>query len=221
MGSADEARYFEPVSRQRVDGRRNSTMTIIVSRHGESVAAAHSVANGDPSRDNGLTNKGQDGARELGKEVADDPIALCVTSLFPRTRQTGEIALTGRRIPFLQMAELNDIRYGYFEGRPTEEYDDWSSNIGMDGRPPDGGESRMDVARRMCDAFGEILRRNEECILVVTHELLIAYLRMAIDGSDPSPDHPDVPYSTAFRWPDADVETGLQRIRAWLAGGEA
>lgn len=71
---------------------------IILSRHGESVATAEGIQNGDPEADSGLTERGREQARGLCREIAQDPIDLCVVSMFPRAQQTAALALSGRDI---------------------------------------------------------------------------------------------------------------------------
>src|SRR5947209_3873659 len=98
---------------------------VIVARHGESVAIAEGIANGDPVRDRGLTEAGRRQAQELGRLLAGERIDLCVTSAFPRTQETARIALTGLDVPFTVLETLNDIRLGELEGKPRDEYRAW------------------------------------------------------------------------------------------------
>jgi broad specificity phosphatase PhoE len=185
---------------------------IIVSRHGQSVAVAEGIENGDPATDAGLTAAGQEAARELGRHIAHDPIELCITSRFPRAQQTAALALSGRAIAFLVDQDLDDIRYGEFEGQPTERYRAWVKAHDR-ATPLPGGESRMQVAARLCRAFDAILQRPECCALVVTHELLIALLLCAMDGQPLGQMHPDIPYATPYCLAAADVARGAVLLR--------
>jgi broad specificity phosphatase PhoE len=47
-----------------------------------------------------------------------------------------------------------------------------------------GGESLDDAARRYADAYGKLLDRPEQSILVVMHEIPLRYAINAADGSD-------------------------------------
>jgi broad specificity phosphatase PhoE len=116
---------------------------IILSRHGEGVATVQGIENGDPERDEGLTPAGQGQARELGRVTAEDPIEICVTSEFSRTKQTAELALAGRPVPFQVVPTLNDMRYGVLEGRPHAHYLDWARAHSLTTPIPGGGESRV------------------------------------------------------------------------------
>ena len=75
--------------------------------------------------------------------VVGDPIDLCVTSEFERTRQTADLALEGRDVPRLVVPELNDPLYGSYEGGALEDV----PLVGRlapasDDEVPGGGESR-------------------------------------------------------------------------------
>src|SRR4029078_10469518 len=80
------------------------------------------LTNGDPGVRVVLTATGRDEARRLGAELADDVIDLCVTSEFERAQETADRALEDRDVPRLVLADLNDIRFGEFEGRPLTDY---------------------------------------------------------------------------------------------------
>lgn len=189
---------------------------IIVSRHGESVESAAGIKNGDPDRDPGLTTAGQEQARELGRELAGDPIDLCVTSRFPRTRQTAALALAGRDIPCTVDPNLDDIDYGEFEGQPKARYDTWAREHTL-ATPIPGGESRVDVVRRLCAAFEALLARSEHCALVVTHDLVIDDLLRAIDDLGPETVHRHIPYATPYRLTVENVSRAVLRLRRWPA----
>jgi probable phosphoglycerate mutase len=188
---------------------------IILSRHGESVAIAAGVENGDPGADQGLTEQGREQARELGRQIADDPLDLCVVSLFPRVQQTADLALLDRQVRQIVTSNLDDIRYGDFEGQPKESYTAWVKANGLT-TPLPGGESRMQVVARLCAAFEGILDRSEHHAVVVTHELLVDDLLLATQGRSPAQPHGDIPFATPYRLAAADVGRGVKFLRAFL-----
>jgi len=188
---------------------------IILSRHGESVATARGIQNGDPNTDGGLTARGQEQARALGRQIAQDPIDLCVVSLFPRVQQTAVQALSGRAITCLVDPDLDDIRYGDFEGQPKDSYRAWSKTHGWTTPLPDG-ESRSQVAARLCSAFEAILGRAEHCALVVTHELLIDDLLRAVQGQPPAQVHGDIPFATRYHLTAVEAQRGITFLRGFL-----
>ncbi len=91
---------------------------------------------------------------------------------FERVRETAELALAGRDVPLLVVPELNDPRYGEFEGGSL----DGVPRLGRAARPPldapAGGEQpRASVAAATPAASGSLLDRPEDTILVVAHSL--------------------------------------------------
>jgi probable phosphoglycerate mutase len=192
---------------------------VVLSRHGQSVATAHGLENGAPDRDEGLTPTGREQARELGRLIAGDPIEVAVTSDFPRTKQTAELALEGRPVPFRAVRTLNDIRYGMFEGRPQHEYLEWMQTQHM-AQPIPGGESRVQVVRRLCAALEMILDLPQRIGLVVTHELLLADLLAAADGETPSQVRPKIQFATPYRVDRPAIQDALELLGQWVASQE-
>ncbi|MBA3691056.1 MAG: histidine phosphatase family protein [Actinobacteria bacterium] len=88
---------------------------LILVRHAESVFNVRGVLNADPSVPGGLTQRGREQARRLGRLLAEERIDLCVTTAFERTRETADVAFAGRDIPRLVLRELDDPPNGDFE----------------------------------------------------------------------------------------------------------
>jgi broad specificity phosphatase PhoE len=155
----------------------------ILARHGESTLNLEQRINGDPSVPVALTDKGRDEARLLGQQIKHVPVELCIHTRFARTRDTAEVALEGRGVPFEVEPLLDDIDVGELEGLPLDEYRAWKhQHVRSDDFP--GGESLDDAARRYAKAFGKLLERPEQSILVVMHEIPLRYAINAADGSD-------------------------------------
>ena len=66
---------------------------VILARHAQSALNLEGRVNGDPKVDVKLTARGVEQARELGLQLSQLPIDLCVHTRFARTRRTAEIAL--------------------------------------------------------------------------------------------------------------------------------
>jgi broad specificity phosphatase PhoE len=155
----------------------------VIARHGESTLNLEQRINGDPSVPVALTEKGREEARLLGQQIAHVPIELCVHTRFSRTRETAEVALEGRGVPFEVEPLLDDIDVGELEGLTLEEYRAWKrAHTRSDPFP--GGESLDDAARRYGQAYRKLLERPETSILIVTHEIPLRYAINAADGSD-------------------------------------
>jgi broad specificity phosphatase PhoE len=192
--------------------------TLILARHGESDYSARGLLNGDPSTEVGLTELGEEQARELGRALLETPLDLCVTTELHRTRRTAELALAGRDVPLEVWPDLNDPRAGAFEGRSLDDYRGWAWTAGSAEPVPGGGESRLEIVARVARAYGELLGRPEPSILAVGHALPIAYLLAAIDGKAPAArmDRP-VEYARATPVEAGALRRAVAVFESWCA----
>jgi broad specificity phosphatase PhoE len=188
----------------------------ILARHAESEFSVCQAVNGDPTVEGGgLTATGRDQARALGMLLLDDPIDLCVTTEFRRTQETANLALAGRDVPRMLVPELNDIRFGSFEGGTLEDYRAWAHSHGPADACPGGGESRADAAARFARGYRRILERPELTILIVAHGLPIRYLLAALIEQDPAAIVEPVPYAETHRISAGQLERATERLERW------
>ena len=188
--------------------------TLLAARHGESEYSAKQLVNGDPGVACPLTEAGRAQARALGKAVAAEPIDLAAVTQFERVRETAELALKGRDVPFLVVPELNDPRYGEFEGGPLDRYREWVWEQGpLDA--PAGGEHRGELAARYARGLRTLFDRPEETILLVAHSLPLAYLRDAAAGATPRSRTDQVDYAQVLRLDAADLRRAIDVLEAW------
>jgi broad specificity phosphatase PhoE len=188
---------------------------VVLARHGESELSLVGRTNGDPSLAVGLTEAGREQARQLGRDLAGERVDLCVTSEFLRAQETADLALAGREVPRLVLAELNDIRFGEFEGRLLTEYRAWAHAHGPDEPAPGGGDSRAQTVSRYVVAYGQLLDRPEPSILVVAHGLPVRYVLDAVEGRNPAAAVAQVPYAEPFRLGADELRTAVARLAAW------
>ena len=189
----------------------------ILVRHGESDFSARELVNGEIGVACPLTPRGVEQARTLAADLADEEIDLCVTSALERARETAAIALAGRPVPQLVFPELNDPRYGRFEGGPLADYLRWAHAHGSADEPGEGGESRAAIARRYSAGFRKVLERPERTVLVVTHSLPISYALMALSGQDPARRVDLVAYAEPYPLSSDELELAVARLEAWCA----
>lgn len=191
---------------------------LILARHGESEYSLRGLLNGDPAAGVDLTGRGEEESRQLGHELATEPLDLAVHSGFPRTRATLELALAGRDVPVLEEPRLADPRAGSFEGRTLDEYRAWAWNESSRVEAPGGGESRLAIAHRFAAGYRALLERPERTILAVIHALPIAYVLLALDGEPPRP-RVDVPveYARPYPFMRTELERALAVLEAWCA----
>jgi broad specificity phosphatase PhoE len=191
--------------------------SLILARHGQSIFSERGLVNGEATVPGPLTRKGEDEARELGREIADDPIDLCVTTEFERTRQTADLALVGRDVPRLVVPQLNDPRYGGYEGGELEAYRSWAGSAASGDAVPGGGEGRRHIIERYTRGFRVVLARAERCALVVAHSLPIAYVFAARDGTVPARRVPLVEHAHAYRIAAEELERAVTLLEDWCA----
>jgi broad specificity phosphatase PhoE len=189
--------------------------TALFVRHGESEYSVDLRLNGDAAVDVGLTARGREEARRLAGELAGTRLDLCVTSELRRTVETADLALAGQDVPRLVLPELNDPRYGSFEGATLAEYRAWADSAPSHARPSGDGESRLEIVTRYAHAFRILLARGERLILVVTHSLPIAYILATRDGALPRPRVPLVSHAAIHRVTAAELERAADALEAW------
>jgi broad specificity phosphatase PhoE len=192
---------------------------LILARRGETEWNVERRVYGDPAADVRLSEKGREEARRLGEELAGEELDLCVTTPFPRTQETADIALAGRgeAIPRLVVPELGDPGYGSFEGLGLDDYRAWARSQASSTVPPGGGESRLAVVTRYAAGFRRLLARPERSILAVCHSLPVAYALGARDGTPPEPRAAMVANAHPYRFGRADLERVAGVLEGWCA----
>jgi broad specificity phosphatase PhoE len=155
----------------------------VLVRHGQSELNVTRRVNGDPAVSVALTAQGEAEARSLSVQLAGIALDLCLQTRFGRTRQTAELALAGHDVPAEVEPLLDDIDVGELEGESIETYRAWKRGRGRTDAFP-GGESLDAAALRYADAYERLLRRSEQRILVVCHEIPVRYAVNAAAGSD-------------------------------------
>jgi broad specificity phosphatase PhoE len=188
---------------------------VFLARHGESAYSVAGRMNGDPRTEVRLTQRGRREAHELGAKLALVELDLCATSEFGRTHETADIALAGRDVPRLVVAELNDVRVGAFEGKTLAEYREWAHAQSPTALPPGGDESRAATVARYVRGYETVLERPEKTILVVAHGLPIRYVLNAARAELPEPIVQNVEHATPYELSRAELAVAVERLAAW------
>ena len=184
----------------------------VLARHGQSVLNVEQRVNGDPAVDVALSERGRAEAALLGEELAHLPVDRCVHTRFPRTRETAELALGARGVPFEVEPLLDDIDIGELEGQTIGDYRAWKKRHTRGDTFP-GGESLDDAARRYGAAFYRLLEGRQSVTVVVCHEIGVRYAVNAASGSDDldGPTH-DIRNAAPYLFDEDALERAARRI---------
>ena len=167
--------------------------TLLIVRHGETVWNAEGRIQGHT--DIGLSEKGADQARALGKRLADVPIDVAYTSDLKRSSETAKLVLGERDVVIIETPRLREYDKGAFEGMTLHEIKaqypkEYPRYLEKDlGYAPDGGESARDVSQRMAKIIDEIRSDHlNESVLVVSHggvlrAAMVSLLGMPLEGN--------------------------------------
>ena len=149
--------------------------TVIVARHGEAEYEVDVAGNHGGS----LTHAGREQARALGESLRDRRIAAIWCSGRSRAVQTAEIAAGVLGLPVRVRERLHEFDVGALAGRPmaSHPYDPvlqaWAA--GDLGTGPPGGETGVDVVRRMSDELTWVADQfRGETVLVISHGTAMA-----------------------------------------------
>jgi broad specificity phosphatase PhoE len=189
----------------------------VIARHAESTLNHERRVNGDPSVPVPLTEQGREEARQLGIQIANVPLDACVHTRFARTRETAEVALAGRDVPFLVEPLLDDIDVGDLDLAPVDEYRTWKRSHTRS-EPFPGGESLDDAADRYARAWATLLELPHAVVFVVCHEIPLRYALNGAGGSD-SLDGPvhELRNAAPYLFSEGDLERAVAGIERLLS----
>ena len=147
-------------------------MKVYCIRHGQTVANVRDIK-GEP--DTVLTPHGEEQAHTLASELLRDGARfdVVVSSPLIRAVQTAEI-IAGRSGITLEIFPALAARgLGEMTGCDGRQFASWMERSGYGTRPP-GGESRLDLERRMKRGLERITRRySGQRVLIVVHNGLL------------------------------------------------
>ncbi|KKP88230.1 MAG: Isoleucine-tRNA ligase [Candidatus Nomurabacteria bacterium GW2011_GWA2_35_80] len=159
-----------------------------VMRHGEAENNVLKVCSSAPDNIHHLTEKGKKQVTEAVKSLVDKNIDMIFASSFLRTEETTNIIKKVINFPSQnikidsRLVELND---GIFADGPIQKVHDFfkNNNLSKYDGAPEGGESLVDVKKRVGEFIYEIDRKYQnKNILIITHEDTVWALFSAING---------------------------------------
>jgi alpha-ribazole phosphatase/probable phosphoglycerate mutase len=164
-------------------------MKIILLRHGQTEWNALQKYQGHI--DIGLNDIGREQAEKLALYLRENEnIEAIYCSDLSRSRETAEIIGRELQLPVQADERLREIGFGNWEGMTyeevsqtyPEEYAKWFNN-NLTIKVP-GGESIDDLLARSLPALGDLAKKHEGTVLVVSHGGLIKTILNHILGSD-------------------------------------
>lgn len=148
-------------------------MNLYFVRHGETEHNKNKCYYG--SIDVNITNRGILQAEKGAEVLKNINFSKVYSSELKRTAQTASILLKDKQYNLIQDKRINELDFGVFEGKSHEEIkeryseewklwcDDWKNFI-----PPEG-ESYIEFYTRIKNFMNDILKLNEDNVLIVTH----------------------------------------------------
>ena len=171
--------------------------TLILIRHGQSLGNAERRFTRGP--DEPLTDQGREEARAAGRlvRVHHRPRAL-YSSPFARALETARLIGEVVGLDPERVEDLREQFFGELHGRPYASFREAAEAgaVSRWERRPPGGESLIEVARRVGPVLDAIARRHAgETVVVVSHGGVMAALRG--HASDDLVSEPEVPRNAA------------------------
>ena len=148
--------------------------TIYIIRHGQSMANKLDVFLGHHNMD--LTEQGRQQARRTAAFLEDIRPDVIYSSDLTRAYQTAEPTAEFFGLPIIKEPRLREIFAGEWEDVPfltiaekyPESFRTWRDDIGY--ACPDGGESVMDLQKRVVQVVTEIAKKHpDQTVFIFTH----------------------------------------------------
>jgi isoleucyl-tRNA synthetase len=120
---------------------------------------------------NPLTKSGVTQAKKLARQLKKEKIDIIFSSELLRARQTAEIIAKHIKVKVNFDSRLNEISFGALDGQSIKVWQDLVKDYkDFLTAKPQGGESRLDVRKRVLDFIEEINKKyKNKKILIVSH----------------------------------------------------
>lgn len=162
--------------------------TVYLIRHGETSNNSEGRCNGCRS-DQPLSVRGEQQASALAAYFDAHPVDVVCSSPLTRARQTASLALRRDMDALTVLPDLREVDLGLWDGmlhtevkeRYPEEWYNSKHRASISVYP--GGESSVDAAERIFEAFLHILREHRgKSVAIVAHSTILALLTLRIFG---------------------------------------
>jgi isoleucyl-tRNA synthetase len=173
-------------------GNKNNFLVV---RHGEAESNVLGILSSNPKTTNHLTDKGKEQAKVAAENIlrselltkSSKKIDAIYCSPFMRTKETAEIIADNIGYPKEKIIfddRLHEVYGGEMDGKPDAEYQAFFTNRNEKFfRAPKGGETYVDVKKRMTDFLYDIDKKEEgKNILIVGHNTPIWLMFAGVYG---------------------------------------
>ena len=153
-------------------------MKLYILRHGETDWNKKRLLQGKSNVP--LNEKGRKLAKASAEGMKDIPFDLVFSSPLDRAKETAQLVLGGRELPFVLDQRIEEIGFGVMEGQAWRKTEDFQGDENIycffnhpdQYVPPAGAASLTDLAKRCSDFMKDICHRpelEEKTILIATH----------------------------------------------------
>lgn len=162
-------------------------MKLYLVRHGETELNVKKVYYG--STDCELTEKGKEQAVSLKTAFASVSLDRVLESPLKRAKTTTDLLLGEKEVPRLEDGRLKELDFGGWEGKSYTElqgdplYEEWCREWKTT-RPP-RGECFLDLVQRVRSFYEDLLKREEERVLIVAHHAVLQQLMACLLDAEP------------------------------------
>lgn len=163
-------------------------MNIYLLRHGETESNNKKVYYG--KLDVELNQRGKAQSEAAGSKLKGIKFNKVYTSTMKRAVQTAQVAVKNKECEFIKDERINETNLGVFEGKNyeenqrdyPEEWKKWTEN--WKSYAPPKGESYIEFYNRIKSFIEDIIKQDDENILIVTHGGVIKSIYAYILGEN-------------------------------------
>ncbi len=174
---------------EEIKEKSRGTNKYFVMRHGEAESNIQGIVSAKKDAPHNLTSKGRDEVETSAEKIKKEKVSVIIASPFVRTSETAflvavKLGLSKESVIFDD--RLGELNAGEFHGKSWADYYDYFSSPDekLEKSPP-GGETVLDMKRRIGEFLYEMDRKYEgENILFVTHGLSTLLLFAVAKGAD-------------------------------------
>lgn len=165
-------------------------MKLYITRHGKTQWNIEGRFQG--VQDSPLVDSGIRDANDLSNHIKDINFSKVYTSPLGRAKQTAKIVFKNKEI--IEDSRISEMNFGVFEGMKKDDidlhyhdlYDNLWNHPEMFTQCPNGGETFLDVKKRIVDFLEEMKQYDEnENVFIVTHGMYFVCLLGYILGYEP------------------------------------